>query len=440
MELDLLRFTTVGSVDDGKSTLVGRLLYETRQIFDDQMTALENASSRRGRTDVDLALLMDGLRAEREQGITIDVAFRYFATPRRKFIIADTPGHVQYTRNMVTGASKADLAVILVDARTGVVEQTRRHAFVASLLRVPHFVIAINKMDLVGYDEDAYERIVGDFGSWASRLDVHDVRFIPVSALHGDNVVTRSDRMPWYDGPTLLYHLERVHIASDSNLIDARFPVQWVNRPQVGTYHDYRGYAGRVASGVFAVGDEIIALPSGHTTSIAGIQMDGQDRADAYPPLSVTMLLADQLDIGRGDMFCRPGNRPLVTRELEAMVCSLWDTPLVPGGRYLLKHTTRTVRAVLEDLRYSIDVNSLHRNLDATQLSMNQVGRVHLRMSEPLFVDEYRANRDTGSFILIDETTYDTVGAGMVAGSAQSGWPSPDSLADLPAQDSGGAG
>jgi bifunctional enzyme CysN/CysC len=439
MELDLLRFTTVGSVDDGKSTLVGRLLYETKQIFDDQLTALERASSRRGRTEVDLALLMDGLRAEREQGITIDVAYRYFATRRRKFIIADTPGHVQYTRNMVTGASNADLAIILVDARTGVVEQTRRHAFVASLLRVSHFVIAINKMDLVGYDEEPYERIVADFSSWASRLDVHDVRFIPISALHGDNVVNRSDRMPWYDGPTLLYHLERVHVASDRNLIDARFPVQWVNRPQLSAYHDYRGYAGRVASGVFAVDDEIVVLPWGHTTSISGIQMAGQDRADAYPPLSVTMLLADRLDIGRGDMFCRPHNRPLVTRELEAMVCALWDTPLRPGGRYLLKHTTRTVRAVLDDVRYSIDVNTLHRNLDATQLNMNEVGRVHLRTSDPLFVDEYRANRDTGSFILIDETTYDTVGAGMVAGSAQSGWPSPDSLTDIPGIDAGEA-
>ncbi len=429
---DLLRFSTVGSVDDGKSTLVGRLLYETKQIFEDQLTALERASTRRGRSEMDLALLMDGLRAEREQGITIDVAYRYFATPRRKFIIADTPGHLQYTRNMVTGASAADLAIILVDARTGVVEQTRRHAFVSSLLRVPHFVIAINKMDLVDYDEGVYERIAADFGSWAARLDVHDIRFIPVSALHGDNVVQRSPQMPWYDGPTLLYHLERVHVASDTNLIDARFPVQWVNRPQLGTYHDYRGYAGRVASGVFAVGDEILVLPWGHTTSITGIQVHGKDQAEAYPPSSVTMLLADKLDISRGDMFCRPQNRPLVTRELEAMVCAVWDTPIRPGARYLLKHTTRTVRAVLDELRYSIDVNTLHRNLDATQLAMNEVGRVHLRLSEPLFVDEYRANRDTGSFILIDETTYDTVGAGMVAGSAQSGWPSPDSLEDLP--------
>ena len=404
------------------------------------MTALERASNRRGRAEVDLALLMDGLRSEREQGITIDVAYRYFATRRRKFIIADTPGHVQYTRNMVTGASKADLAVILVDARTGVVEQTRRHAFVASLLRVPHFVIAINKMDLVGYDEDRYERIVADFGSWASRLDVHDVQFIPISALHGDNVVRRSDQMPWYDGPTLLYHLEHVHVASDSNLIDARFPVQWVNRPQLGAYHDYRGYAGQVASGVFAVGDEITVLPGGHTTTIAGIQMSGQELAEAYPPMSVTMLLADQLDIGRGDMFCRPHNQPLVTRQVEAMVCALWDTPLRPGGRYLLKHTTRTVRAVLDELRYSINVNTLHRNLEATQLDMNEVGRVHLRTGEPFFVDEYRANRDTGSFILIDETTYDTVGAGMVAGSAQSGWPSPDDLPDAPGTDAGEAG
>jgi bifunctional enzyme CysN/CysC len=433
----LLRFTTVGSVDDGKSTLVGRLLYETKQIFDDQLTALERASSRRGRTEVDLALLMDGLRAEREQGITIDVAYRYFATLRRKFIIADTPGHVQYTRNMVTGASNADLAIILVDARMGVVEQTRRHAFVASLLRVPHFVIAINKMDLVGYDEDVYERIVADFSSWAARLDVHDVRFIPVSALHGDNVVQRSTQMPWYDGPTLLYHLERVHVASDANLIDARFPVQWVNRPQLGAYHDYRGYAGRVASGVFAIGDEVLILPWEHTTTLAGIQVHVQDQAEAYPPSSVTMLLTDKLDISRGDMFCRPHNRPLVTREVEAMVCSVWETPIRPGGRYLLKHTTRTVRAIVDELRYSIDVNTLHRNLDATQLNMNQVGRIHLRTSDPLFVDEYRANRETGSFILVDETTYDTVGAGMVAGPAQSGWPSTDTLKDVPDIDSG---
>lgn len=374
---------------------------------------------------------MDGLRSEREQGITIDVAFRYFATQRRKFIIADTPGHVQYTRNMVSGASKADLAIILVDARMGVLEQTRRHAFVASLLHVPHFVIAINKMDLVGYDEAVYERIVTEFGSWASRLQVGDIRFIPISALHGDNIVHRSERMPWYDGPTLLYHLERVHVASDQNLIDARFPVQWVNRPQLGAYHDYRGYAGRVASGVFSVGDEILVLPSGQATSISGIQMLGQDRPDAYPPLSVTMLLTDKLDIGRGDMFCRPHNRPLITRELEAMVCAVWDTPLRRGGRYLLKHTTRTVRAIMDDLRYSIDVNTLHRHLDATQLNMNEVGRVHLRTSEPLFVDEYRTNRDTGSFILIDEMTYDTVGAGMVASPAQGGWLSPDGLGEF---------
>jgi bifunctional enzyme CysN/CysC len=432
--IELLRFSAVGSVDDGKSTLIGRLLYETNQIFDDQLTSIERASSQRGRNGVDLALLLDGLRAEREQGITIDVAYRSFRTRRRRFIIADTPGHLQYTRNMVTGASRADLVIILVDARLGVVEQTRRHAFAASLLRVPHFVVAINKMDLVGYAEDVFDRICADFGAWASRLDIHDLRFIPLSALHGENIVRRSPRMPWYEGPTLLYHLERVHIASDRNLIDARFPVQWVNRPQLDAWHDYRGYAGRVASGVLNVGDDVVVLPSGYASRIEAIEVAGRKQAVAYPPLSVTLRLAHKLDVSRGDMFCRPQNRPLVTREVEAMVWALWETPIRAGGRYLLKHTTRTVRAVVEEIRYGVDVNSLHRRSGIRELAMNDVGRVHIRTSDPIFIDEYRANRETGAFILIDEATYDTVGAGMVAGSAQSGWPASEAAVGQPAE------
>jgi len=411
--MDLLRFSTAGSVDDGKSTLIGRLLFDSKGIFEDQYAAIERTSRRRGYNQVDLALLTDGLRAEREQGITIDVAYRYFATPRRKFIIADTPGHVQYTRNMVTGASTADLAVVLVDARKGVLEQSRRHAFIAALLGIPHIVVAVNKMDLVGFGEEAFERIRGEFSEWAAKLPIRDLRFIPISALHGDNVVTRSLSMPWYQGPSLLYDLENVYIGSDRNLIDARFPVQWIIRPQSDEHHDFRGYAGQVAGGVFRAGDEVVVLPSGHRSRITRIStLDGELEA-AAPPMSVVMELADDLDISRGSMLSRPHNQPTVASELEATVCWMADAPLRPGGRYLLKHTTQTVLALVDELRYAIDVNTLHR-AEASELGLNQIGRVRLRTQKPLMLDEYRDSRTTGGFILIDEATSDTVGAGMV--------------------------
>jgi bifunctional enzyme CysN/CysC len=415
--LDLLRFATAGSVDDGKSTLIGRLLYETKQIFQDQLEHVQETSRRRGDSYVDLALLTDGLRAEREQGITIDVAYRYFSTPRRKFIIADTPGHEQYTRNMVTGASTADLAIVLVDARKGVVEQSRRHAFIASLLRVPHVVFAVNKMDLVDYDEAVFERIDEEVSGWANKLDFTDVTFIPMSALHGDNVVERSERMPWYEGPSLLYHLEHVHIGSDRNLLDVRFPVQWVIRPMADEHHDYRGYSGQVGSGVLRPHDEVIVLPSGRHTRIQRIDSEG-GRAieEAFPPMSVTLLLEDDLDVSRGDMICRAHNHPVPTRDLDAMVCWMSDMPLRARGRYGIKHTTRNARAIVDALRYRIDVNTLHRDEEAAELGLNQIGRVHLRTSAPLLVDEYRRNRATGSFILIDEATNDTVGGGMILG------------------------
>jgi bifunctional enzyme CysN/CysC len=412
--MDLLRFSTAGSVDDGKSTLIGRLLYDSKGIFEDQLAAIERTSRRRGYSQVDLALLTDGLRAEREQGITIDVAYRYFATPRRKFIIADTPGHVQYTRNMVTGASTADLAIVLVDARKGVLEQSHRHAFIAALLGIPHIVVAVNKMDLVAYDEKVFDRIQDQFSTWAAKLDVHDIQFIPISALHGDNVVTRSLAMTWYQGPSLLYHLEHVYIASDRNLIDVRFPVQWVIRPQTNEHHDYRGYAGQIAAGVFKRGDEVIVLPSGRRTRIKRIETFDGELETAAPPLSVSMLLEDDIDVSRGDMICRPHNQPTATQEFEAMVCWMADAPLRPGARYTIKHTTRSSRAMIEDLRYRIDVNTLHRDETAGELGLNEIGRLRLRTSSPLLLDEYRLSRTTGGFVLIDEATQDTVGAGMV--------------------------
>ena len=411
---ELVRFATAGSVDDGKSTLIGRLLYDTKSIFEDQLEHVERTSLQRGDGYVNLALLTDGLRAEREQGITIDVAYRYFQTPRRKFIIADTPGHPQYTRNMVTGASTSDLALILVDARKGVLEQSRRHAFIASLLRIPHLVLCVNKMDLVDFDQEVFERISADFAGWAAKLEISDMTFIPISALHGDNVVERSAQMPWYDGPSLLYHLEHVHIASDRNLVDARFPVQWVIRPMSDAHHDYRGYAGEVASGVFRKGDEVVVLPSGIETRVAGIETFDGPLEEAFPPLSVTLLLEDDVDVSRGDMICRPQNRPIEARDVDAMVCWMSERPLQPSGRYRIKHTTRTVLAKADELRYRIDVNTLHRHEEATGLSLNEIGRLRLRLSSPLFLDEYRRNRNTGSFILIDESTNDTVGAGMV--------------------------
>jgi len=413
---ELLRFATAGSVDDGKSTLIGRLLFDSKQIFQDQLEHVEKVSVDKGIGYTDLALLTDGLRAEREQGITIDVAYRYFSTPRRKFIIADTPGHIQYTRNMVTGASTADLSIILVDARKGVLEQSRRHAFLNSLLNIPHLVVAINKMDLVDYDEQAYDEIVTEFGRWASKLDIHDMTFIPVSALNGDNIVEKSTNMPWYEGPSLLYHLEHVHIASDRNLIDNRFPVQWVIRPKTDEHHDYRGYAGVVSSGVFKVGDDVIVLPSKKETRIAQIDTFEGPIEEAFPPLSVTLLLEDEIDISRGDMICRLHNQPQEVREFEAMVCWMSDEEMKAGSKYAIKHTTRDGRAIVQDLRYKIDVNTLHRDHGATTLGLNDIGRVHLKTSTPLLIDEYRRSRATGSFILIDEGTNTTVGAGMITG------------------------
>jgi bifunctional enzyme CysN/CysC len=414
--MDLLRFATAGSVDDGKSTLIGRLLYDSKQIFDDQLASIERTSVQMGHDYTNLALLTDGLRAEREQGITIDVAYRFFTTPRRKFIIADTPGHIQYTRNMVTGASTADLAVILVDARKGMLEQSRRHAFIATLLRVPHLVVAVNKMDLVGYDRDVYEAIRDEFAAFATKLEVGDLTVIPMSALHGDNIVTRSEHMPWYGGPSLLHHLETVHIASDRNLIDVRFPVQYVIRPQSEAHHDYRGYAGTVAGGVLRPGDEVVALPSGLATRIAGIDSLDGPVAEAFPPMAVTVRLEDDLDVSRGDMLCRPHNMPSQTQDLEAMVCWMSDGRLGSGRTLAIKHTTRSARTQVREVRYRLDVNTLHRDESATDLGLNDIGRVALRTTKPLFVDAYRRNRTTGAFILIDEATNRTVGAGMVIG------------------------
>lgn len=413
--MDLLRFATAGSVDDGKSTLIGRLLYDTRSLFTDQLAAVEAVSAARGDEYTNLALLTDGLRAEREQGITIDVAYRYFATPRRKFIIADTPGHIQYTRNMVTGASTADLALILVDARKGLVEQSRRHAFLCSLLRVPHLVLCVNKMDLVDWSREVYEKIADEFTAFAAKLDVPDLTVVPVSALHGDNIVSRSEKMPWYEGPSLLHHLERVHIASDRNLVDVRFPVQYVIRPQSTTVTDYRGYAGQVASGVLKPDDEVMVLPSGFTSRIAAVETADGPVPEAFPPMSVTVRLTDEIDISRGDMICRPNNAPAVAQDIEAMVCWMDETrPLQLGGRYVIKHTTRSARAIVRGLHYRLDINSLHRDESAGELRLNEIGRVRFRTMVPLLVDEYRRNRTTGGFVVIDETTNRTVGAGMI--------------------------
>ena len=414
--MDLLRFATAGSVDDGKSTLIGRLLYDTKTIFDDQLEAVERTSRLMGDDYTNLALLTDGLRAEREQGITIDVAYRYFATPRRKFIIADTPGHVQYTRNMVTGASTADLAIILVDARKGMLEQSRRHAFLATLLRVPHLVVAVNKMDLVDYAHDVYEGIRDDFTSFAAKLEVADLTVIPISALRGDNIVSRSAAMPWYEGPSLLHHLEHVHVASDRNLIDARFPVQYVLRPQSAQFPDYRGYAGTVSGGVFKVGDDVVLLPSGFETRVQAIDSPDGPVKEAFPPMSVALRLEDNLDVSRGDMICRPHNAPVPTQDLDAMVSWMSDTPLAPGRKLALKHTTRTARAMVKELQYRVDVNTLHRDEEAISLDLNEIGRIRLRTTSPMFVDSYRRNRATGGFILIDEASNNTVGAGMVVG------------------------
>ncbi|MDX2057033.1 MAG: GTP-binding protein [Gemmatimonadales bacterium] len=416
--MELLRFATAGSVDDGKSTLIGRLLLDAKQIFEDQLEAVERTSRDRGFDYVNLALLTDGLRAEREQGITIDVAYRYFSTPKRKFIIADTPGHVQYTRNMVTGASTADLALILVDARKGLLEQSRRHAVIASLLRVGHLVVCINKMDLVDYDEAVFDRIKKDFTDFAAKLEFADLTFIPISALNGDNVTSHSAQMPWYKGPTLLWHLENLYVGSDRNLIDPRFPVQYVVRPMSNEHHDYRGFAGQVAGGIFRPGDEVLVLPAGFTTKVAGIDFGGRELTEAFPPLSVTIRLADEIDISRGDMICRPHNAPTVSQDIEAMVCWFGERPMATKSTYTIKHTSRTARAMVKDLRYRLDVNTLSRDESARQLGMNDMGRVQLRTTVPLFFDEYRRNRTTGSFILVDEATNNTVGAGMIIGEA----------------------
>ncbi|MGJ3243650.1 MAG: sulfate adenylyltransferase subunit 1 [Opitutales bacterium] len=415
-DMDLLRFTTAGSVDDGKSTFIGRLLYDSKAIFEDQLEAIELTSKRRGDENVNLALLTDGLRSEREQGITIDVAYRYFATPRRKFIIADTPGHIQYTRNMVTGASTANLAVILVDARKGVIEQTCRHAFIANLLRIQHVVVCINKMDLVDYAEAVYSRIVADFKSFASRLEsIVDVEFIPISALVGDNVVERSGKTPWYQGPSLLYHLETVYVGADANHVDARFPVQWVIRPHSQEWHDFRGYAGRVAGGVFKPGDEIKVLPSGFSSKIKGIHtMDG-DVAEAFTPMSVAITLEDEIDIGRGDMIVKPNNPPRMGQDIEAMICWFSDSRKLQGrGKYVLRQTTRETKAVVQEVLYKVNINTLHKIEDDLSFGLNDIGRVRIRTAAPLAHDSYKRNRQTGSFVLIDPFTNQTVAAGMI--------------------------
>jgi len=417
----LLRIATAGSVDDGKSTLIGRLLFDSKAIFEDQLGAVETASAARGHEGPDLALLTDGLRAEREQGITIDVAYRYFATPKRKFIIADTPGHIQYTRNMVTGASTADVALILIDARNGVLEQSRRHAFLASLLGIPHLVLCVNKMDLVEYSQERFAEIRAEFANFASKLEVADLTFIPVSALTGDNVVTRSDAMPWYEGPALLNHLEELHVASDRNLIDSRLPVQYVIRPQQSDWHDFRGYAGTIAGGVFRSGDEVTVLPSGFATKVTKVWGPGGKELDqAFTGQAVTLELADDIDISRGDMISRPGNKPTSTQDVDAMICWMsGDSRLSPDATYTILHTTRHTRASVKELEYRLDINSLHRDETAADLGLNEIGRVKLRTQKPLHFDPYRRNRDTGSFILIDEATNNTVAAGMILGTTQ---------------------
>ncbi len=412
--MDLLRFATAGSVDDGKSTLIGRLLLDSKSIFEDQLEAVESTSRGRGYDYTDLALLTDGLRSEREQGITIDVAYRYFATPSRKFIIADTPGHVQYTRNMVTGASTADLGLVLVDARQGLTEQSRRHAVILSLLRVPHLVLAVNKMDLVDFSQEVYDRIHHEFTAFATKLNIPDLQVIPISALQGDNVVNRSESMAWYSGPTLMHHLENVHVASDRDLVDARFPVQYVVRPKSDEFHDYRGYAGRLAGGILKPGDDVLVLPSGMTSRIAGIDLFEQEVPEAFPPMSVTVRLEDDVDVSRGDMICRPQNAPTPSQDLDAMVCWMTNQPLRPRQKLAIKHTTRGARALVKDIQYRLDVNTLHRDQDTKELGLNEIGRVQLRTTVPLLVDPYSKNRTTGSFILIDEATGVTVGAGMI--------------------------
>lgn len=414
LDMELLRLSTAGSVDDGKSTLIGRLLYDSKSIFEDQMEAIESASQKRGEDYVNLALLTDGLRAEREQGITIDVAYRYFSTPKRKFIIADTPGHIQYTRNMVTGASTANLAIILVDARKGIIEQTYRHSYIASLLQIPHIVVCINKMDLVNWDEKTFHKIVTDYKAFASKLDIKDVHFLPISALAGDNVVNRSENMPWYQGPTLMYLLETIHIGSDLNHIDARFPVQYVIRPMKNDYHDFRGYAGRIAGGVFRVGDKVKALPSGFSSRIKSIlTMDGELQ-EAFAPQSVTITLDDEIDISRGDMLVRENNVPQIEQEFDVMLCWMNEKKMVPRGKYILRHTTKECKCIVKEVKYKLNINTLQRVEEEVEIGLNDIGRVTIRTTVPLFFDSYRKNRNTGSIILVDEATNETIAAGMM--------------------------
>jgi sulfate adenylyltransferase subunit 1 len=414
LNMQLLRFTTAGSVDDGKSTLIGRLLYDSKSIFEDQLESVKSSSNKRGLDHVDLALLTDGLKDEREQGITIDVAYRYFATPKRKFIIADTPGHIQYTRNMVTGASTANMALILIDARHGVVEQTCRHSFIASLLQIPHLLICVNKMDLVDHSEERFNEIVDQYKSFASKLEVPDIRFVPISALNGDNVVNRSENMTWYNGETLLHTLETIHIASDQDHINARFPVQTVIRPQSEGYHDYRGYAGRVAGGTFKPGDEVMVLPAGFSSKIKSIDLLNEELTEAHSPMSVTITLEDDIDISRGDMIVRPKNQPRSSQDIDVMLCWLNNTPAQPKAKYIIRHTSNEARCMIKEVVYKVDINTLHRIEDDDSIGMNDILRVKLRTTRPLFADDYNDNRNTGSIILIDEATNETVAAGMI--------------------------
>ena len=414
LDMDLLRFTTAGSVDDGKSTLIGRLLFDSKSIFEDQMEAIERSSQQSGSEYTNLALLTDGLKAEREQGITIDVAYRYFATPNRKFIIADTPGHIQYTRNMVTGASTANLAIILVDARNGLVEQTCRHAFIASLLQIQHIVFCINKMDLVDYKQSVFESIRNDLKKFSSKLDVAEIHYIPISALYGDNVVDRSENMPWYTGPSLLYWLENVQVNSDYNHVDCRFPVQYVIRPQSNEWHDFRGYAGRVEGGVFKPGDEVTVLPSGFNAHITGIHTLDGEVDEAFGPMSVTITLDEDIDISRGDMIVKPNNQPNIGQDIDVMMCWMNPKPLQVRGKYVLRHTTKELRCLVKEVQYKVDINTLHRLEDDKTMGMNDIGRVKLRTTEPIFYDPYNDNRQTGSVILVDPFTNETVGAGMI--------------------------
>jgi sulfate adenylyltransferase subunit 1 len=414
LDMELLRFTTAGSVDDGKSTLIGRLLYDSKAIFEDQLTLLKETSKQRGEDDINLALLTDGLRSEREQGITIDVAYRYFATPKRKFIIADTPGHIQYTRNMVTGASTANLALLLVDARHGVIEQTKRHAFIASLLQIPHVTVCINKMDLVDYRKEVFNKIKSDFEGFASKLEIKDIHFIPISALDGDNVVNRSKNMSWYEGSTLMHLLENIHIGSDHNHVDCRFPVQFVVRPQSAEYPDYRGYAGRIEGGVFKSGDEVTILPSGLKSKIKSIDTFDGEAQEAFSPMSVCITLTDDIDIGRGDMLVRENNKPNIAQDIDVMICWMNEKKMMPSGKYAIRHTSQTTRCIIKEVKYKMDINSLHRMEDEKEIGLNDIGRVTLRTTKPLLFDSYTRNRNTGSIILVDEATNETVAAGMI--------------------------